>query len=83
MSKGIAMPLYSYQCKSCSNEFELLVGPSDTPTCPKCQSTALDRLLGVTAPTGKLMGKIREGRARAAKEGHFSNYSKSETKGKV
>ncbi|MCF8482345.1 MAG: zinc ribbon domain-containing protein [Rhodospirillum sp.] len=77
------MPLYSYHCKSCSDEFEQLVGSGETPTCPKCQSTDLARMLGSIAPMGKMKGFINEGRAQAAKEGHFSNYSKSELKGKL
>ncbi|WP_413204748.1 FmdB family zinc ribbon protein [Rhodospirillum sp. A1_3_36] len=76
------MPLYSYHCTSCSNEFEQLVGLGDTPTCPKCQSKDLERMLGTIAPAGKMKGLINKGRAQAAKEGHFSNYSKSETRGK-
>jgi putative FmdB family regulatory protein len=43
------MPLFEYQCKSCSREFELLVRGSETPECPSCRSTALERRLSVFA----------------------------------
>ncbi len=76
------MPLYSYQCKGCANEFEQLVGRDDTPACPSCGSQDLDRMLGTIAPHAHSKSMIAAGRRQAAKEGHFSNYSKSELKGK-
>jgi putative FmdB family regulatory protein len=39
------MPIYEYQCKECGEEFEALVRKSDVPSCPSCQSTALERQL--------------------------------------
>ena len=38
------MPLYEYRCQNCSNEFEALVRHNDTPACPACQATDLERL---------------------------------------
>lgn len=72
------MPLYSYQCTSCKAEFEMLVRSSETPACPECGSEKLDRRIGGLAPAGKIDGLLSAGRAQAAREGHFSNYSKSE-----
>jgi len=43
------MPLFEYQCKSCSKEFELLVRGSETPACPACRSTELEKRLSVFA----------------------------------
>ena len=43
------MPLFEYQCKTCSREFELLVRGTETPECPSCRSTALERRLSVFA----------------------------------
>ena len=43
------MPLYEYQCQSCSKEFELLVRGSETPECPSCRSTDLQKRLSVFA----------------------------------
>jgi putative FmdB family regulatory protein len=43
------MPLYEYACKACAHEFEALVHASDTPECPACHATALERRLSVFA----------------------------------
>jgi len=43
------MPLYEYACKECDHEFEVLVRASETPACPSCHSTELQRRLSVFA----------------------------------
>ena len=43
------MPIYEYQCKGCGQQFEALVRKSDTPSCPACRSTDLERLLSLPA----------------------------------
>ena len=43
------MPLYEYACKACANQFEALVRASDTPACPACHSTTIERKLSVFA----------------------------------
>lgn len=72
------MPIYAYRCQGCGEHFELLVRSHTVPTCPHCQTTALDKC--VTAPTapGKSKALLQRFRAQAAKEGHFSNYAPSE-----
>lgn len=45
MMVGIAMPLYDFRCKGCSEKFEALVRPPVAPACPACASTDLERLL--------------------------------------
>jgi putative FmdB family regulatory protein len=72
------VPLYSYHCGKCDKDVELLVGPSDTPICPDCGSRKLARLVSRTAPAGKSRGIIKSARAQAAREGHLSNFSRSE-----
>lgn len=76
------MPLFDYRCDACQAEFELLVRGSTPPVCPQCGSTQLQRCVSLTAPAGKSAGIIASGRKAAAREGHFSNYSKAE-RGKV
>ena len=46
---SLAMPLYEYACKTCANQFEALVRASETPECPACHGTALERRLSVFA----------------------------------
>lgn len=43
------MPLFEYACRACDHQFEALVRASDTPECPSCHSTALERRLSVFA----------------------------------
>ncbi|KIL97519.1 Reverse gyrase [Paramagnetospirillum magnetotacticum MS-1] len=76
------MPYYTFRCTGCDTVFETLVRSSDTPTCPQCASEALERQMGATAPAAKTPGVVSQARARAAREGHFSNYSRSEMKRK-
>jgi len=74
------MPIYSFRCDGCQSEFELLVSLSDKSAaqCPQCGSGEVKQLLSRTAPPGKSAGIIAQGRAAAAREGHFSHYSKAE-----
>ena len=72
------MPIHDYRCSACQAEFELLVRSSTVPACPHCSGTALDRLLSLTAPQGTSQALIAAGRRAAAKEGHFSHYSRAE-----
>lgn len=42
------MPIYEYNCQECDEEFELLLRSADEePRCPKCNTTAVERLLSV------------------------------------
>jgi putative FmdB family regulatory protein len=43
------MPIYEYKCGNCSHEFELLVRGSMVPTCEKCSSEKLERVLSLPA----------------------------------
>jgi putative FmdB family regulatory protein len=72
------MPLYDYRCTACGQQFELLVRSSTVPACPHCAATALERLVSLTAPQGTSQAIITAGRRAAAKQGHFSHYSKAE-----
>ncbi|HXK34033.1 MAG TPA: zinc ribbon domain-containing protein [Dehalococcoidia bacterium] len=43
------MPLFEYACRSCAHAFEALVRAGETPECPACRSTDLERRLSVFA----------------------------------
>ncbi len=43
------MPLYEYVCRGCRHGFEALVLGGDTPQCPECRTTDLERVLSVVA----------------------------------
>jgi putative FmdB family regulatory protein len=72
------MPIYDYRCAACGQSCELLVRSSTVPACPHCASTELQRQISLTAPQGTSQAIIASGRRAAAREGHFSNYSKAE-----
>ncbi|RBO51787.1 zinc ribbon domain-containing protein [Rhodovulum sp. BSW8] len=76
------MPMYNYCCTACEAEFELLRSLSDdsAPACPDCGSPEVRRLLSRVVATGDSAKLIKGARSLAKKEGHFSNYSKSERK---
>jgi putative FmdB family regulatory protein len=72
------MPLYSYHCKKCDTDMELLVGFGAAPLCKACGASGLERLMGRPAAQGKSDGVKKAARAQAAREGHLSNFSRSE-----
>ncbi len=43
------MPMFDFVCTNCKHEFEALVRGSQAPTCPACQSTALEKQLSLPA----------------------------------
>jgi putative FmdB family regulatory protein len=74
------MPLYSFSCQACAHEFEALVTPSaEAPACPACGASTLDRLMSAAVGVGgRSAGILRTARTAAAREGHTSNYKRSE-----
>jgi putative FmdB family regulatory protein len=72
------MPLYTYHCKKCDTDMELLASFSAKPVCPQCGGGELERLLSRPAAQGKSDGVKKAARAQAAREGHLSNFSRSE-----
>lgn len=44
------MPLFSFVCRQCRAESELLVRPGDEPACGQCGGNDLEKLLGHFAP---------------------------------
>ena len=75
------MPLFDFHCTGCDASFELLVRGNTPPACPHCAATTLEKLVSRPAPPGQSAGLVREARAQAAREGHFSNYGRSELRG--
>lgn len=72
------MPIYDYRCTACGRTSELLVRSTTAPTCPHCASSALERQVSLTAPQGTSRALVAGARRAAAREGHFSHYSKAE-----
>jgi putative FmdB family regulatory protein len=72
------MPIYDYHCPAYGNRFEALVRTGDTPACPQCQSTALEKCVSPIAPAGKIEAIRMAHRRVAAAQGHFDHYSPSD-----
>jgi putative FmdB family regulatory protein len=43
------MPLFEYECRDCGAHFEFLTRDGQSPACPSCASTALEKQLSVFA----------------------------------
>ena len=72
------MPIYDFRCTKCESEFELIILSSDTPACPECGSSEVQKLVSTLAPSSKSKDIIAGARRQAAREGHFSNYAAAE-----
>ncbi|MCE1244742.1 zinc ribbon domain-containing protein [Oryzomicrobium sp.] len=72
------MPLHDFRCQDCAAAFEALVRAGRAPVCPLCGSGRLEKCVSLPAAPGKSATLIREGRARAARAGHFSHYGLAE-----
>ncbi|MBX3605924.1 MAG: zinc ribbon domain-containing protein [Piscinibacter sp.] len=72
------MPIHDFRCRSCGQQFELLVRGDGPHACPHCAGTALDKLLSRIAPHGHSREIVAAGRRAAAREGHFSHYSRAD-----
>ena len=70
------MPIYDFHCPACNKTCELLVRYEDTPNCPLCGGENLERKISGTSPPGTAKAKMKAGRAAAARQGHFSNFSR-------
>lgn len=66
------MPIYEYACQSCGCEFETLVRNGNTPDCPRCRSTALEKKLSVFA-TGTSAPDAPEACAACPHAGSFGS----------
>ncbi len=72
------MPIYDYRCPACGHCFEELVRLGETPNCPSCGAGSPEKLPSLPAAPGRSQGVIKAARRAAAREGHLSNYTRSE-----
>ncbi|MCC4115140.1 zinc ribbon domain-containing protein [Aromatoleum toluclasticum] len=68
------MPIFDYRCPACDRTFEMLVRAGDTPPCPHCGRTSLEKLVSAPAAPPQSRELVKQARAQARREGHFSNY---------
>jgi putative FmdB family regulatory protein len=48
----LSMPIYEYVCMSCESHFEELVRHDETPSCPDCGQTKVQKQFSVFATHG-------------------------------
>ena len=60
------MPIYEYQCRGCSHQFEQLIRTGDVPICPNCSGGDLERLLSHCAVSSEGSRQLNFNRARQA-----------------
>ena len=60
------MPLYDFRCRTCGHEFETLVRTGDSPSCPECRGSDLERLLSTFAlsTAERRQAAVRDSRKR-------------------
>lgn len=61
------MPIYEYECRSCGNQFELLVLTGTVPACPECKGRELERLLSGFAVSSSGTRKTNLDKARRSR----------------
>ena len=47
------MPIFSFACRGCGQEFQTLVRSGETPECPSCASAEVERQLSLIAAPNK------------------------------
>jgi putative FmdB family regulatory protein len=62
------VPLYEYRCLACGDEFEMLVRGRDSPACPSCHATDLERLLSAFGVSSQAIRQSNIQKARKAGE---------------
>ena len=60
------MPIYEYKCRGCARQFEELVKLGETPDCPSCGGSDLERLVSLPAVSTQKTRERTAGIARKA-----------------
>lgn len=60
------MPIYEYKCRGCGIEFEELVKLGETPDCPSCGVSDLEKLVSLPAVSTESSRKRTSAIARKA-----------------
>ena len=77
------MPLYRYECESCSNQFTVLIrqqAQDDIPVCPECGSRETRRMVPRVAVQFKGSGYYKTDYARKGKGGSTAAKASPDSK---
>lgn len=74
------MPIYDYKCRACGRTFDELVKLGETPPCPSCGSTDLERLVSLPAISteGTRERSLGKARQRAGKVQREKKHAEAE-----
>jgi putative FmdB family regulatory protein len=61
------MPLFEYACRNCGHRFEYLTREGQSPRCPTCAGSELERQLSVFAVSSS-SGGLSSGEARMSQD---------------
>jgi putative FmdB family regulatory protein len=67
VGKGERMPIYEYGCKTCKNQFEVLIGMTEKHErirCPRCGGKNVERHMSVVS-IGRPQSQVNQGRMKA------------------
>ena len=53
------MPIYEYKCSGCGNEFEKIVKLNESPDCPGCGSSEVEKLVTFSATVSTTRTRAR------------------------
>lgn len=74
------MPIFDFHCKDCDKVFEVFLKPGSKtePACEACGGQHLEKLVSAPTPPPQSLAIRKRFRAKAAAEGHLSNFSAKE-----
>ena len=74
------MPIFEYECRSCHQEFELIVLKDTVPACPSCQGKDLEKLLsGFAVSTAEIsQARVKAARRASRNSANFKDKSIAE-----
>ncbi len=68
------MPIFDYKCLECAHLFEKIVRNDETPACPSCSATKVERQLSLASISTQKTRKISSEEARATHQKGYKEH---------